>query len=153
MVLAFTIVWIILTESLSPLLILAGFVVSVGCVYFCSKMLPLEKISNVNYWRLFVYVFYLIGQLYLAGMSAIKLIIIGAKVDIVEINTSIDNDLLRVFLANSITLTPGTLTLELFDDSLTVLWLREKASGYEDYGDADEIIKGGLERMLKKAQK
>ena len=153
-VLLFTILWIIMTESLSPWSILAGFAFSVLCVIFCYKMLPFEKIADINLWRLFLYSIYLIGQLYLAGLSAIRLVILGAKADIVEINTEIENDFLRVVLANSITITPGTLTLELQDDELTVLWLRKKTSGgYEDHEDPDETIKGGLERMLRKAQK
>ena len=50
-------------------------------------------------------------------------------------------------LANSITLTPGTITLDVNDDHLTVHWLlcttkHGKAAG--------ETIKGTFERMLQR---
>ena len=153
LVMIFTIIWVILTENLSFWSIGTGHILSIICVYICGKLLRFERISNINYWRLFLYVFYLIGQIYIAGIAAIKLIVKGAKTDIVVIYTEIDNDFLKVLLANSITLTPGTLTLELKDDRLTVLWLRSKTSGSQDTENADELIKGKLEKQLLKACK
>ena len=153
LILILTIIWTILTENLTFWSIGTGHIISIICVYICGKLLRFDKISNINYWRLFLYVFYLIGQIYIAGIAAIKLIIKGAKTDIVVIHTEIDNDFLKVLLANSITLTPGTLTLELKDDRLTVLWLRDKKSGSQDTENADELIKGKLEKQLLKASK
>ena len=150
---AFSIIWIILTESFALWSVVTGLVVSLICVYFYNRLLDMEKISNVSFAKLGIYIFYLIGQIYLAGFGAIMLIIAGAKVNIVVINTGIEDDFLRVLLANSITLTPGTITLELQEDRITVLWLRDRNQGFEDNEDEDETIKGGLERMLIKAQK
>jgi len=156
LVAVFTVVWIILTETFAIWSIAAGFVISIACAFFCHRLLYKAEITesaDVRLWRLAVYAFYLIGQIYISGLFAIRLIVKGAKTDIVEINTDIENDFLRVMLANSITLTPGTLTLGLTGDRLTVLWLRDKSSGFDDSENADESIKGGLERMLRKAQK
>ena len=152
-ILFLTVVWSILWEELSVPTVITGIVVSAGCVYFYKKYLPLSKISGVNFLRLAMYPFFLIGQIYISGFHAIKLILSGAKVDIVEVKTKITNELLRVILANSITLTPGTVSLELNDDTITVLWLREKTSDSQDLGNADELIKGKLENKLLKAQK
>ena len=99
-----------------------------------------------------MYPFYLIGQIYLAGFSAIKLILSQPKVDIVQVKTSVTNEFLKVILANSITLIPGTVSLDLKDETITVLWLREKTSGPEDLDNAGELIKGDLEKMLLKTQ-
>ena len=152
-VIIFSIIWIILTESLAVWSVTTGVVISVICALFYNKLLVMEKIADVRFGRLAIYIVYLVGQIYLAGFAAIKLIVKGAKVDIVEVNTDIESDFLRVLLANSITLTPGTLTLELQDDMIIILWLRDKNHGFEDTEDYDETIKGGLERMLLKAQK
>ena len=151
LILLFSIIWIILSESYAPATVVAGLVFSVACVYFSHRLLAMDKIANVKFLRLFLYVFYLLGQIYLAGFAAIKLIIKGASADIVRIKTNIDNDFLRVILANSITLTPGTLTLGLNDDRLTVLWLRDKKSAGQGLENADDQIKGKLEKQLSKA--
>ena len=153
LIILFTFIWIILSESISLWPAAAGLVVSIVCVYFSGKLLAVEKISNVSFWRLFIYIFYLAGQIYLAGFAAIILIIKGARSDIVKVDTKLESDFLKVILANSITLTPGTLVLELKGDIITVLWLRDKKSDPHDLENAGEQIKGKLEKQLLKAQK
>ena len=153
LILLLTVVWVILCEELSVRTVAAGIVVSAGAAYFYQKYLPLSAITGVNFLRLAMYPFYLVGQIYIAGFHAIKLILTEAKVDIVEVKTKVTNELLRVVLANSITLTPGTVSLELKDETLTVLWLRQKTSDSQDLANADELIKGKLEKKLLKAQK
>ena len=153
LVVLYSAIWIILTESLALWSIATGIALGVISVFLCNKFIVIERISNLNIWRLLLYIPYLIVQIYLAGFAAIGLIIKGARTEIVKIRTDIDNEYLRVILANSITLTPGTLTLGLSDDRLTVLWLREKSAKPEDISDAGTIIKGKLEKQLKKAQK
>ena len=41
----------------------------------------------------------------------------------VEINTTMQSDLGKLFLANSITLTPGTLTVDVYDNRMLVHWI------------------------------
>jgi len=148
----FTIIWVILTESLTVRSVLTGLVVSLICAVLCRKYLPFDKIAGVNYAWFLLYVVYLIGQMYVAAIYTIRLIIKGAKSDIIDINTEIDNDFLRVILANSITLVPGSVTLKMEGDKLTVLMLRDKKD--EPYPEkAGERMKGKLEKMLLKAQK
>ena len=130
-----------------------GIAISGGVVYFYRKYLPLNKITGVSFLKLAMYSFYLVGQIYIAGFNAIKLILTDAKADIVVVKTKITNELLRVALANSITLTPGTVSLELKDETITVLRLREITGDSQDLTDADESVKGKLERKLLKAQK
>ena len=149
----FTVIWIILAESFTLLQAIIGTAVSIACVICFRVFFDMERISNVNHWRFFLYLFYLIGQIYIAGFGAIKLILKGAKVDIVTVKTNTDNDFFNVMLANSITLTPGTLSLETRNNSISVLWLRGLDDDLEDLENADEIIKGKLERQLLKAQK
>jgi len=153
MMIVFTIIWIILMEEFRISTVLVGVVISTICVIFCRKFLPLEQISGVNYFKFFVYIFYLLGQIYIGALASIKLVIKGAKADVVEIRTDIKNDFLKVMLANSITLVPGSVTLELKEDRITVLLLHEKTWGLLELADATEKVKGGLEDKLLKAQK
>jgi len=151
-VLLLTIIWIILTENLSLTQAIVGLTVSTACVACFNKLFPIESITGIKIWRLFLYFFYLIGQIYMAGFAAMKLTIKGANVDIVKVKTNSDNDFFNVMLANSITLTPGTLSLELNEQEIHVLWLRGKDDDPADLENADELIKGKLEKQLQKAQ-
>ena len=147
LVLVLVLVWIILSEGLSLLSVGAGLLVGIACSLIRRKYLPLSPIRGVRFFRLALYPLFLIGQIYLAGFNAIKLLLFGSSVEIVTIKTSLKHDLLRVALANSITLTPGTISLDLEEDRITVLWLREPGPLPEG-DDPDSLIKGKLEKML-----
>ena len=66
---------------------------------------------------------------------------------IVHFRTKLKSDLARVILTNSITLTPGTIAIDLEDDHLIVHWLDAKTSHSRYAGD---LIKGKMEKLLKR---
>ena len=152
-IIALTIVWVILVESYSFQNIVIGFVVSVVCTYFCNKSLHLDKIASVNLIKLAGFPFYLVWQVYSAGFYVVKLIITGARVDIVEVTTELKSEYLRVLLAHSATLTPGSIALDLDGNRITALWLRGTGSDATDISDAGYAIKGQLENWLIKVDK
>jgi len=145
-------VWIILREAFSPFSLIVGIILSVGCLYFYHKYLPLKRVENIRYPRLILYVFYLVGQIYVSGFYVIKLIVKGASVDIIELKTKITNESLKVLLADSITLTPGSILLDLTDEKLTLLCLMKK-NDTRDLKAMDDFLKGRLENQLIKVQK
>jgi len=152
-VIALTIVWIILVESLSYITIITGIAISSACVFFAKKYLPLKKIKGVNFNKLATYPFFLIGQIFSSSIYVSRIILFGAKTDIVEVETSIKNDSLRIMLADSVTLTPGSLLLELQEGKMTILWLRNKnAPDVSQTKNASRQIMGKLEDRLLKAQ-
>jgi len=152
-VLALTFVWIILVESLSIIAIATGLAISAVCVFFAKKYLPLEKIKGVNFGKLATYPFFLLGQIFSSSIYVSKIILFGAKTDIVQVQTNLENDSLRVMLADSVTLTPGSLLLELKDEKMTILWLRPKGSpDIEQTVGASGQIMGKIEKRLLKAQ-
>ena len=84
----------------------------------------------------------------MSGYFVIKMIIKGkVRADVLQTKTELTNDTLRVILAESITLTPGSVMLDLTEDVITVLWLKDT----EYTGEIN--IKGGLEDWLFKVQK
>ena len=152
-VLALTFVWIILVESLSLIAIVTGVVISIVCVFFGKKFLPLEKIKGVNFNKLATYPFFLLGQIFSSSIYVSRIILFGAKTDIVEVETNLENDSLRIMLADSVTLTPGSLLLELNDERMTILWLRAKGSpDIEHTENPSRQIMGKIENQLIKAQ-
>lgn len=73
-----------------------------------------------------------------------------AKSRLVSINTSLKKPEHIAILANSITLTPGTITVDVSENDLLVLWFNPQSTDSEESG---EIIKGSLENILKEAPK
>jgi multicomponent Na+:H+ antiporter subunit E len=65
---------------------------------------------------------------------------------IVEVKTVLKSKYARMVLANSITLTPGTLTVEIADDSLFIHWIDVES---EDIQSASEKIVSNFEKYLK----
>jgi len=153
-VLVLALLWITLVESFSIIAIASGIGIGVICVFFAKKYLPLRRIRGVSFGKLIGYPLYLLGQIFSSSLYVSKLILFGARTDIVNIETEIENDSLRVMLADSITLTPGSMLLELEDNKMTILWLRSKNDpDTSELTDTGQQIMGKLENKLKKAQK
>ena len=69
------------------------------------------------------------------------------KPGIVKIKTILKTDIAKVFLANSITLTPGTLTCEVDGENLYIHWIWIQSPKLED---ASRIIASRFERFLRR---
>jgi multicomponent Na+:H+ antiporter subunit E len=69
---------------------------------------------------------------------------------IVKVPTNLKGDLTKLILANSITLTPGTLSLDVEDDGVLVHWINASGETAEDYqskiSKEFEHVLGGLEK-------
>ena len=149
--LGLTLIWIILREDISWFTLVTGLVVSFGCLWFAWKFLPIKPIQNVRFSRLALYPFFLIGEIYVQGFQVIRFILTGARAHIVEIKTGLKSDFLKALLMGSITLTPGTITLDLKGRNLTILNLSNQEGADIQQSVEDGI--GRLEKQLIKAQK
>ena len=151
-VVALAVVWVILRDDISPMAFITGVIIGLSCLLYTRKYLPLSKIVGIDFLKLAFYPFYLVWQIYLSGIYVIKIILTGARVDIVKIDTELTNETLRIILADSITLTPGSIFLDMEDKKLVLLWLRNSRIA-QIPDNAGEILKSGLEKRLLKAQK
>ena len=86
--------------------------------------------------RVLLYIPWLIWQIVLASLQVARVVLdpkMPVDPSLVKFKSRYPNDLARVFLANSITLTPGTITLELNDGEYIVHALMDaSASGIID---------------------
>lgn len=141
--------WLILMGQVTWLAVISGLVVSVISLWVTEKLLLGEyfyKHYPIDLWRLSGYGLLLIYEIYRAGLATIPLIISGkVNVQVVSIQTALEDDYNRSILANSITLTPGTITLDKKGDQLKVLWLNATTDDSQLAGDC---IKGRLEKRL-----
>lgn len=141
--------WVIMVADFSFQTILLGLIVGVISLFLTERYL-LESSYYDHYpldlLHLAYYGFALIYEIYAAGFSTIGTIFKGdANVRIVSVDTELTDDYHRSILANSITLTPGTITLDVTENRLVILWLKAETRDSELAG---ELIKGRLERRL-----
>ncbi len=68
------------------------------------------------------------------------------KPGIVAIKTTLKGDISKLILANSITLTPGTFTLDIIDDTYLIHWIWVESA---DMDEASKIIAHKFERYIK----
>jgi len=66
---------------------------------------------------------------------------------IVKIKTTLTTDMAKTFLANSITLTPGTMTVDIKGDELYIHWIYVEG---KDINSWTKKIIGGFEPMLRR---
>jgi multicomponent Na+:H+ antiporter subunit E len=108
--------WIALTMSLSPDELLLGLIVSLIVTAISHKLLHPDRpavIFNPTRWgNMILYVLVFLYVEVLSHLDVVKRVLTGkVKPAIVEIKTGIVSDSGKMVLGNSITLTPGTLTL------------------------------------------
>ena len=147
---ALTFVWIILMEQVSWQNAAIGMFMSMLCMHFIGKYLNFEEIRNVNFFKLATYPLWLVGRIYMDAFYLIKMILTNAKWGIIKHQLELDNESLRIMLADSITLTPGSVYIEREGDHITLLCIGDRKK--PGFPTAEEDLRS-IERMLLKSQK
>lgn len=130
-------VWLLLNASLSQTVLISGLIVALVTALFFSTKHPVFKDMKLNPKAIsFLFIFFLvfIKELIKANLDVARRVIspsIPINPGIVEIKTNLKSGIGRLFLANSITLTPGTLTVEIKDKSLFIHWIDVSSSDME----------------------
>lgn len=124
-----TIIWSILNGKLSLFVVLSGIVCSVLVLRYTDRFLlgsSYHKVHQFKVLNMIKYFFFMIKSIYVSGFQMIGMIIThNINPSMVEIETDLEEDFQRTLLANSITLTPGTITVELNGNKLKVLWINK----------------------------
>ncbi len=142
--------WVILNERLDLLTFITGVAVGTVAVALTNRLVLRESYRRRYFFRSIPAVAFflrLLLEIYIAGFAAVKLMVAGnVRVGLVDIHTDLEDDLAIALLANSITLTPGTVTMDTDGQHMKVIWLNPQTRDPEAAG---ETIKGLLERMLR----
>ena len=147
---ALTFVWIILMEHVSWQNAAIGMFMSMLCMHFIGKFLNFEEIRNVNFYRLTTYPLWLVVRIYMDAMYMIKMILTDAKWGVTTHKLELENEALRNILADSITLTPGSVFLEREGENITLLCIGD--INKPGYPTAAADLKS-IQKMLLKSQK
>jgi multicomponent Na+:H+ antiporter subunit E len=152
-ILAF-VVWILLTWRLDLQVVIAGLITAAAVSLLFIEILPQEHCLFCSATRIFwllvyvpVFFFYIIR----ANLDVVYRALhpkMPINPGIVKIKTNLKTDSGITALANSITLTPGTLTVDLTDDGyLYVHWINVKS---DDVEAATQLIAEKFEWFLTK---
>lgn len=138
--------WLLLSGHSEPLLLGLG-VASVGLTLFLTKRMNVIDHESYPFHlssRLPAFTLYILREIVNANIDVLKRIVgFGSKTispQLIEIPLPQKTDLGRAIYANSITLTPGTVSVQLSKDKLIVHALSKEA--------ADELSGGDMARAI-----
>ncbi|MCL2215636.1 MAG: Na+/H+ antiporter subunit E [Defluviitaleaceae bacterium] len=107
-----TLVWCVLMEGVSWQIVATGMFMGMLSMHLMGKFFNFEEVKNVDFYKLLTYPLWLIGRIYLDAFFLLRLIFSDAKWGVVETNLELKSEFLKILLADSITLTPGSVFLE-----------------------------------------
>ena len=138
--------WIILSGHFEPLMLGLG-LLSVALTVFLAKRMKLvdhESYPFHIFSQLPTFFIYILKEIVKANIEVVKQIIKfkGKSISpqLIEIPTQQKSELGRVIYANSITLTPGTVSVALSKNKLTVHTLTKKA--------AQDLVEGSMAKKI-----
>jgi len=148
------IIWMLLTWSVDVQVVVAGLIASAVVAILFHEILPKEHLVFISPIRLFWVLVYLPVFFYYVMKANLDVVYralhpkMPIKPGIVKIKTNLKTESGITALANSITLTPGTLTVDLTDDGfLYVHWINVKS---DDVEQATKLIARRFEWFLQK---
>ena len=148
MYLFFLAAWIIFNGNVTLEILIFGVVIAAVMLLFMCKFMDysLKKELNVykkSIWFL-AYIVLLLREIIKANLAIIPSILtVEEEMDpiIVKFRTSLKSDFTKMLLANSITLTPGTITVALEDDEYTIHCLDTSLAAGLENSDFEKALK------------
>lgn len=145
--------WLLLVGSLTQQEMAAGLLVAASVAAMSADRQPILagfRLTPMAPLSFVIYIGVLLLALVRANLDMARRVLtpsLPIRPAMVQVSTSLRSDLGRLVLANSITLTPGTLSVDVDDDVLTVHWI--DCPPGTDIGAATAAIADGFERHLR----
>ena len=139
--------WFLLSGQLNPILLILGVISSLLVAYWSHDLLigKVSKLPEVSRGlRLILYLPWLFWQIIISNLYVIYLVLhpkMPIEPEVVRFKNTLKTDLGIVILANSITLTPGTVTIEGNHDEFVVHSIDKKI--------ADDLLAGEMQARVK----
>lgn len=140
MLLLFFLAWIIFNGRVTLEIVLFGIVISLAVFWFLCRFMEFSIQRERNFYRklprLLQYGYVLVREIVSANLTVCRMILTRKETMepvIVRVHTDLKTETAKVILANSITLTPGTITVSMSGQELLVHCLDKSLSeGMED---------------------
>jgi len=131
--------WLLLNGRVTIEIVLVGAVISAALTFAARKVLHISRRNELLFWRrlpgIIKYLAFLMYSIIASNFQVIATILKNDmdKPKLMWYKPNLSGDTARIALANSITLTPGTITVSLGDEEICVYVLRPKmAEGLDD---------------------
>ncbi|PKP05039.1 MAG: Na+/H+ antiporter subunit D [Bacteroidetes bacterium HGW-Bacteroidetes-6] len=145
------ITWLALNWSVAPDILITGAIVSalIGLL-FCRNCTVLQsvRLTPKSFAYAFAYVFVFSWDLLKSNIDVASRVLkpsLPINPGIVEVKTILKSNIGKMMLANSITLTPGTLTVDIRDDRMYIHWIDVTST---DIDEATRSIVSKFEKYL-----
>ncbi|OPX25618.1 MAG: hypothetical protein B1H06_07140 [Candidatus Cloacimonas sp. 4484_143] len=145
--------WMLITLNLALSNIIVGLVAALitALVFGSQFKLNWKKFYNpLRYIWLLIYIIVFVWECIKANFDVAYRVLspkMPIKPGIVKVRTKLKTSFARVILANSITMTPGTITVDVIDDDLFIHWIYVSSKDSKIY--TKKII-GRFEKLLKR---
>ena len=139
------VIWLLLSGHYTPFTLTLGVASCVVVVAITHRMEVIDKEGHPVHltWRALIYWPWLLIEIVKANIDVAKRILIpsaGISPTILRVKTSQTSDLGKVIYANSITLTPGTISIEIANEEILVHALSKDG--------ADDLLTGEMDRRV-----
>lgn len=131
----YALVYMVLVEKISWLNFAIGLAVSAVAIIFSNKYFLFDNYSNffpISILGFLLYFFYLAGNIMISGVKAAIMTVRGnAKLQFMYYESGLKNEFALNLLSNSITLTPGTVTVNRKENSLLIMQLTRAGENFD----------------------
>ncbi len=147
------ILWLLLSFNLTISNIIIGVIASFISTIFFGKYFIKDVIPFLQpqrYFWLIVYLFIFTWECIKANFDVAYRVLHPAmpiKPGIVKVKLNLKTNIAKTILANSITMTPGTISVDIIDDIIYVHWIYVSSEDPEVYS---QKISGKFEKYIKK---
>jgi multicomponent Na+:H+ antiporter subunit E len=145
--------WLLFSFNFSLSNLVVGTIVAIITVLLFSKYFA-DDVGKLfqpqRYFWFIVYIFIFTWECFKANLDVAYRVLhprLPIRPGIVKVKTNLKTDVARTTLANSITMTPGTITIDIIDDYIYVHWIYVSTTDPEKY---TEKISGRFEKYIKK---
>ena len=149
MYILFLLAWIIFNGNITLEILIFGVVIAAVMFLFMCKFMDYSLQKEINVYKksiwFFAYAVLLFREIVKANLVIIpKILTVEEEMEpvLVKFRTTLKSEFTRMLLANSITLTPGTITVSLEEDEYTIHCL--------DTSLAEGLENSDFEKALKK---
>jgi len=145
-------IWLALVSTLEYQELLSGILISLILALFLNEYylkLGLPPLSLKRFAFFIIYLAVLFKEIIKANFDVAYRVLhpkMPIKPGIVVIKTKLKQDIAKLILANSITLTPGTFTLDILGDRLLIHWINVRSA---DIDEDTKIIGEKFEKYLR----
>jgi multicomponent Na+:H+ antiporter subunit E len=145
--------WIMLTFEFTIANLVVGAIASIITAALFTRFFVrnvYKLIQPRRYFWFFVYLFVFAWECIKANIDVAYRVLhpsMPIRPGIVKVKTTLKSDMARMLLANSITMTPGTISVDIIDDNLYIHWIYISSDDPEVY---TRIITGAFEKYIKR---